>query len=227
MAALYNNFIYQPILSALVWIYQTVSFGDLGVAIILLTVLIRVVLLPLFYRGAKNQSLLQRLQPHVKKIQLDHKDNKEAQARALMELYKTHHVNPLSGFFFILLQLPVFIALFQIFTKELGGAAFDSHTLLGLIDLEAKGFVLPLIAAAFQYFQGKLSLPPPQAAAGAPGGAAMGKVMVIAGPFITVMVLINLPSALGIYWIVSSVFSIGQQLYINRHLPALESQHQP
>jgi len=226
MATLYNTIIYQPILTALLWIYQHLSFGDLGIAIVLLTILIRLVLLPIFYKGAKNQSLLQRLQPHVKKIQLDHKDNKEAQAKALMELYHTHHVNPLSGFFFIILQLPIFIALFQIFTRELGGVAFDSHTFLGLIDLEAKGLVLPLIAGVFQYFQGKLSLPP-QGGAGIGGGspAAMGKMMNIVGPIISVVVLMNLPSALGIYWIVSAIFSIGQQMYINRHLPALEPQH--
>lgn len=225
MGDLYQNFIYQPILSTLVAIYQTASFGDLGVAIIFLTLLVRVVLFPLFYRSAKNQSLLQRLQPHVKKIQLDHQDNRETQAKALMELYRTHHVSPFSGFFFIILQLPIFIALFQIFTKELSSGAFDSSTFLGLIDLEAKGLVLPLVAGALQYFQGKLSLPPPSAAgAGGPSPAAMGKMMNVVGPIISVVVLVNLPSALGIYWIVSALFSIGQQIYINRHLPKLEEQ---
>lgn len=222
MGNLYQQFIYQPILSALVAIYHTASFNDLGVAIILLTVLVRLVLLPLFYGSAKNQSLLQRLQPHVKKIQLDHKDDKEAQAKALMELYRTHHVNPFSGFFFIIIQLPIFLALFQVFTKELGSGLFDNHAFFGLIDLEAKGLLLPLFAAALQYIQGKLSLPPSQVAAGAPGGAALGKVMVFVGPFITLMVLVNLPSALGVYWAVSTLFSIAQQIYINRHLPKLE-----
>ncbi|MFH1161695.1 MAG: YidC/Oxa1 family membrane protein insertase [Candidatus Jorgensenbacteria bacterium] len=226
MGDLYQSLIYQPILSVLVAIYQTASFGDLGVAIILLTILVRVVLLPIFYRGAKNQSLLQRLQPHVKKIQMDHQDNREAQAKALMELYRTHHVSPFSGFLFIILQLPVFIALFQIFTRELGSVAFDNHTFLGLVDLEAKGLMLPLIAGALQYFQGKLSLPPPSAdGAVGPSPAAMGKVMNVVGPIISIVVLVNLPSALGIYWIVSALFSIGQQIYINRHLPKLEPAH--
>lgn len=223
MGALYQDFIYHPILSVLVWIYQNASFGDLGVAIIFLTLLVRVVLFPIFYKGAKNQSLLQRLQPHVKKIQLDHKDNKEAQAKALMELYKTNRVNPFSGIFFILLQLPIFLALFQIFTRELSGGAFDNHAFFGLIDLEAKGLVLPLIAGALQYIQGKLSLPPPGAAGSMPGGASMGNMMVFIGPIITLMVLVNLPSALGIYWSVSSVFSIAQQIFINRQLPKLEN----
>ncbi len=223
MGTLYQDFIYHPILSVLVWIYQHASFGDLGVAIILLTLLVRAVLFPIFYKGAKNQSLLQRLQPHVKKIQLDHRDSKEAQAKALMELYKTHHVNPFSGIFFILLQLPVFLALFQIFTRELSGGAFDTHTLFGLIDLEAKGLILPLIAGALQYVQGKLSLPSPRAAGGTSGTASMGNMMVFIGPVITLIVLVNLPSALGIYWSVSSVFSIVQQIFINRKLPKLEA----
>lgn len=221
MAELFQTFIYQPILSALVFIYSTVAFHNLGVAIILLTILMRLILLPIFWKSAKDQALLQRLQPHVKKIQLDHKGNREAQGRALLELYRTHKVNPMTGFLLILLQLPVFFALFQIFTRELGGGVFDSRMLFGLVSLEERNIVLALIAGALQYLQGKMMTPPPSL--GPSPIASTGKIMLFVGPLLTIFVLMNLPAALGVYWSVSTIFSIVQQYFINRNLPKLEN----
>lgn len=221
MASFFHSFLYEPILSVLLFIYERLAFHDFGIAIILLTVLVRVVLFPIFYKSAKDQALMQRIQPHIKKIQLDHKDDKERQAKALLELYKEHKLNPFSGIFLLLLQLPVFIILFQIFSKEISTGTFPNTTLLGLIDLQAKGYILPLCAAAAQYVQGKLSLPSSKTKSDNPL-ASMGKTMVVMGPLFTFFVLFNLPSALSIYWLVSTAFSIFQQMYINKRLPKIE-----
>ncbi|MEK7086984.1 MAG: YidC/Oxa1 family membrane protein insertase, partial [Patescibacteria group bacterium] len=94
MTNLFNAVFYQPILSVLIFIYNNLAFHDLGLAIIFLTILVRIVLFPLFYKGAKDQALIQRLQPHIKKIQLDHKVDKAKQAQELMALYKEHRFNP-------------------------------------------------------------------------------------------------------------------------------------
>src|SRR3989344_4200053 len=102
MANLFNNFIYEPLLAVLVFIYQNIAFGDLGLSVILLTVFVRVVLFPVFWKSAKDQALMNRLQPHIKQIQLDHKDDREEQAKKLMALYKEHRLNPLSGFLLLL-----------------------------------------------------------------------------------------------------------------------------
>ena len=221
MSDLFNAYLYQPILSVLIFIYQNIAFRDLGVAIVFLTIFVRAVLFPIFYKGAKDQALLQRLQPHIKKIQLDHKDNKEAQAKAMMDLYREHQLNPFSGFLLLLLQLPIFIALFRIFSKGLNGGQFDSHMFLGLINLGEKSIAIAIIAALLQYIQGKLSLPPQSI--GASGNensmASAGRIMVVIGPVLTLMILFNLPAAIGLYWIVSTLFSIGQQVIINRRLP--------
>ena len=112
MKTLYTTYLYQPILAVLVFIYNSVGFSDLGLSIIILTILVRIILFPIFYKSAKDQTLLQRLQPHIKKIQLDHKDNREVQAKALLSLYKEHKVNPFTGFALLLVQLPIFIVLF-------------------------------------------------------------------------------------------------------------------
>jgi len=222
MKELFFNVIQNPIFSVLQYIYNTIGVQDLGVSIIILTVLIRIVLLPVFYKGAKDQSLMQKLQPKIKEIQEKHKENKQEQARVLMELYKEHKVNPFSGFLLLLVQLPVFIALFQIFTNQALGLAFDSHSFLGLINLGTKNLYLAAFAAILQYAQSKMMLPKKQGNTGKGNPMeSIGKTMVIVGPVFTIIILINLPAALGLYWLVSNAFSLAQQFYINKKMNAI------
>jgi YidC/Oxa1 family membrane protein insertase len=220
MIALFNTYIHQPILWLLVFIYQNLSFHDLGLAIVILTVLVRLVLLPIFYKGAKDQTIIQKIQPHIKKIQLDHKDDKEKQAKELMALYKEHRVNPFSSIFFLVLQLPIFIALFNIFTKEITAVAFESRFFLGFVALDEKSLVLAFLAALLQYFQAKMMMSHSGAAGGS--GAMNQKMMLYIGPVITIVVLWNLPAAIGLYWAVSNLFSIGQQYFINKKIKVPE-----
>jgi len=221
MSQLFQSYIYQPFLSLLVSIYNTVALHDLGLAIILLTLLVRVVLFPIFYKGTKDQTLLQHLQPHVKQIQLDHKDDKELQAKKLMELYAKHKVNPFSGFLLLIVQLPIFIALFRIFTNELGSTAFSSPFFLGVLDLSAKSFLITILAAVAQYVQGKMSAPKIKETGEKNPMASFGKTMIYIGPAITIVILMNLPAAIGLYWLASTLFSIAQQAYINKKMPPL------
>ncbi|MCP6720110.1 MAG: YidC/Oxa1 family membrane protein insertase [Patescibacteria group bacterium] len=222
MVRLFNTILYQPILSVLIFIYENLAFGDLGLAIILLTVFIRVILFPLFYKGAKDQALMQRLQPHIKKIQLDHKDNKEEQARMMLALYRKHRLNPFSGIFLLLLQLPILIALYQVFLRELTTDVFSNLTFLGLINLGEKSLVLAIIAAALQYAHGKLSIPSHPKTKDAGQLASVGRMMIVMGPALTFIILVNFPAALGVYWATSTLFSLGQQVIINRRLPKIE-----
>jgi YidC/Oxa1 family membrane protein insertase len=223
MTALFDTYIYQPILWLLVFIYQNVSFHDLGLAIIALTVVVRFVLLPIFYKGAKDQTVIQNIQPHIKKIQLDHKDDKETQAKELMSLYKKHNVNPFSSILFLIVQLPIFIALFRVFTKEASSPLFESHSLLGILDLGQKNIILALVAAATQYFQTRMMfvMKPDKGAEKSPM-AGNQKMMMYIGPIITLVVLFNLPSAIGLYWAVSNLFSVGQQFFINKKVQVPE-----
>lgn len=226
MFAFFHTYLYLPMISALLFIYNTVAFHDLGLAIVFLTLVVRIVLFPLFYKGAKDQALMQRIQPHIKKIQLDHKDDKEAQARAMLDLYKKYKLNPFSGILLLILQLPVFIVLFQVFSKELSTGIFATTTFLGFINLGAKGYILPIIAGAAQYFQTKLMMGPQAKTTGVDDNpmASMQKTMVVVGPAFTFFILLNLPSALSVYWTVSGVFSIFQQIYINKRLPKFEDE---
>ncbi len=217
MSELFHVYIYGPILSVLVFLYQYLSFHDLGISIIELTVLIRLVLLPVFYKSTKDQTILQRLQPHIKKIQTDHKEDKERQAKELMALYREHRVNPFTGFLLLLIQLPVFIALFQIFTTGISSGAFQSGWFLGVLDLSGKSWALVIVAAALQFLQSKMMLAKKAPdAKGSDPAASVQKTMLFVGPLLTVIILGNLPAAIGLYWLVSNAFSLVQQVYINK-----------
>ncbi len=226
MAGIFNNFIYEPLLSVLVFIYQNLAFGDLGISIIILTLFVRVVLFPIFWKSAKDQALMARLQPHIKKIQLDHKDNREEQAKRLMALYREHRLNPFAGFFLLLLQLPILFALYRIFLHEITADVFGSLSFLNILDLSERSIVLAVVAAALQYFQTKLSLP--RKSKSKEEGflaqvAGAGRMMAVIGPVITFAILMNFPAALGLYWTTSVLFSLGQQVIINRKLPRFEN----
>jgi YidC/Oxa1 family membrane protein insertase len=220
MSELFHKILYQPLFDILVFLYQ--YLGDLGAAIIILTVLIRVVLFPLFYKGAKDQAIMQRLAPKIKEIQANHKNNREEQAKVLMGLYREHKVNPLSSLLLILVQLPILIALYQIFMSGLSvDSGFLELSFLGLVDLSKRSAIIVGLAAVAQYFQGKLSiiksekpfkdLTPIER---------MGRQMIYLGPILTIIFLyfFNLPSAVGLYWLTTSLFSVIQQIIINKRL---------
>ncbi len=210
---MFKTFLYDPLLNALIFLYENASFHDLGIAIILLTVLIRVVLFPFFYKSAKSQLILQKLQPELQKIQHDHKDNKEKQAQAMMELYRKYKVNPFSSFLVILIQLPVLIALYRVF---LGDFSSINTTFLGLMDLTKPSIIIVGLSALAQYYQGVLALPKTEKGKELSAPERMGRMMIYIGPLMTVLILTTLPSAVGLYWIATSVFSILQQIYINK-----------
>ncbi|MEK7147078.1 MAG: YidC/Oxa1 family membrane protein insertase [Patescibacteria group bacterium] len=216
MSGIYNQFIYQPILQLLVFIYNHLAFNDLGLAIIILTVVIRFVFLPLFHKSTKGQMVLQKLQPEVEKIKNHHKNSKEAQAAALMELYRRHGVNPFGNFLLLIIQLPVLIALYQVFMNELSGTLFATHDFLGLIDLKNRSNLLVGLSVAAQYFQGRQLQLPQKSGDGQT--AKINQFMVFLGPVITFMILLNLPAAVALYWLVTTIFSIGHQFYIIKGL---------
>jgi len=229
MLYLYHTIIYQPLLNILIFFYNTVAFRDLGVAIILLTVLIRFALYPLFNKSARHQMIMVKLQPKLKEIQETHKHDREKQAQATMSLYKEHGINPFSGFLLLLVQLPVLIALYQIFLRILNttslvdlysfvkAPALMNASFLGLMDLSQSSIVMVVLAALAQYFQARLSIPKSSGQSPSPAER-MGRQMAFIGPIITVIIFYKLPAAVSLYWIVTLLFSIIQQLIINRQL---------
>ncbi len=231
MIYLYQTIFYRPILNILVYFYENVAGRDFGIAIILVTLLIRIILYPLFHKSAKHQMALQRLQPKIKKIQELHKDDKQKQTEALMALYKEHGVNPFLSLILIVIQLPILITLYRIILSGLGAGGISSGLysfisapnainplFLGFFNLTQRSIVLVLIVAVAQYFQSRLAIyqspnPGPLSPA-----ERMARQMAFIGPLITVVIFYNLPAGVGLYWLISSIFSIIQQLIVNKRL---------
>ncbi|MEK7555036.1 MAG: YidC/Oxa1 family membrane protein insertase [Patescibacteria group bacterium] len=230
MSYLFHEFLYRPLFNALVFLYDRVTFGDLGIAIIILTILIRFVLYPLFRKSMRNQMLLQRIQPEVKRIQEHHRDNREKQAQALLALYREHKVNPFSGFLLLLVQLPILLALYRVFLNGFSPDSFSdlysfiSHpeainaSFIGLLDLTKPSIVVLGIAAVAQYFQAKSSIPKREEGKEPTPADRIGRQMVFLGPILTIVFLFKLPAAIGIYWAATSIFSVVQQVFINRSI---------
>lgn len=236
MAYIFNEFFYRPLFNALIFLYNNFSFGDLGIAIIVLTILIRIILLPLFYKSAKDQMIMKRLAPKIKEIQENHKDDKGKQSKAIMEIYREHKVNPFSGFLMILIQLPILIALYSVFLKEITAESLNHYLysfifkseiinrqFLGLVDLNKRNLIIVVLASLAQYFQGKLSLPKNgKSIKDLSPAEAIGRQMIFVAPALTFVFLYSfgLPSAVGLYWLTTSVFSVIQQIAINKRLSA-------
>ncbi len=228
MSALFNEILYRPLLNGLVWLYQVVAFEDLGVAIILLTVLIRVILFPLFHKTVKHQRLTQELQPHIKKIQEDHKDNREAQTKAILDLYSSHKVNPFTPFLLLLIQLPILFALYKVFVTGFTEESFTflypfisapttiNHYFLGVVNLQETNFVIVGVATIAQYFQGTLAMPKREKGYVLTQAESVGRNMIYIAPAMTLLILFNFPAALGLYWLTTTAFSIIQQIFVNR-----------
>lgn len=233
MDYLYHIIFKYPILNLLIFFYNTIALRDLGLAIIFVTLFIRIVLYPFFHTGAKQQMLMQRIQPKIKKIQELHKDDREKQAAALMELYKEHGVNPFSSILLLIIQLPILLALYRIILSGLTTSALTglysfvatpqtiNAMFLGFINLKQPNLWLVLLAAVTQFFQARLAIwrdPNNTTALSAP--EKMARQMAFIAPVITIVIFYSLPSAVGLYWLTSSVFSIFQQMIVNKHLRA-------
>lgn len=222
----YNTLLYNPLLNLLVVLYEFIPGRDLGVAIIALTLGVRVVSMPLFATSITTQFRMAELQPKLKELQKKFKDNKEELTKATLELYKKEGVNPFSTVLVLLFQIPVFIALFQLFRSGLDGDLASrlysfvpfpgvlDPTFFGVLDLGVPSLVIAVIAAAAQFLQAKTATP-----AKKPGQDMASQVqqrMIYIFPAVTFFILRSLPSAIGVYWITTSVFSIWQQWAMTR-----------
>ena len=236
MGNIFDTFLVQPLFNLLVFLYNVIPGADMGFAIIALTIIIKLVLWPLNNSTLKSQKAMQELQPKMDAIKATHKDNKEALAKATMELYQTEKVNPLSSCLPILVQFPILIALYHVLLqgfkpdalKMLYPFVYNPEVLekmfLGFVDLAVPSIGLALIAGIFQFFQTRMLMhKKPTVPAVAKEGAkdetmlaSMNKSMMYLMPIMTVVIGASLPGGLSLYWVTITVFSIVQQMIVFR-----------
>jgi YidC/Oxa1 family membrane protein insertase len=241
MQALWNTIFYQPIYNSLIFIIDHITFGDVGFAIILVTIIIKLILSPLTRKSIKSQILMKRMEPEIKQIKKDF-PNKEEQAKKTFELYKKYGTNPFSGCLVVLLQLPVIFALYYVFFKGLSinpeliysfikvPTSLNTN-FLGLIEMADKSIVLGLLAGITQFIQGYLStaLKPkveivkeigektPKTFQEQLSDSMQMNIRYILPIFIA-FIAWKISAAVALYWVVSNLFTISQEWYIRRKL---------
>jgi YidC/Oxa1 family membrane protein insertase len=227
MGGFFKAVFYQPIFNLLIFLYDVIPGSDIGVAIILLTIIVKFALWPFSQKALKSQKALADLQPKVEALKKQYGEDKEGMAKALMALYSQEKVSPASSCLPILVQLPVLIALYQALSHGLKSSGFEAlypfvtnpgtieQHFLGL-DLAGPTWQLAILAGISQYFQAKMMVAKPQPK-GTPGGedeqmlATMNRQMVYMMPVLTVFISWTLPGGLALYWLVTNLLTIVQQ----------------
>ena len=237
MSKLFNNFFYEPLYNAFIYLFDLTAL-DAGLVIVLFTIIIKFVLFPLSIKATKSQMEMKSIEKDLKEIKEKYKDNKEEQTRKTVELYREKNINPFAGIFVLLLQLPIVIALYQVFLKS-GLPSIKTDILykfvsvpsvidmnfLNIINVSEKSIFLGFIAAVSTYFQIKYStLENPSdknntKQTNEPDFAKMMQVQMKYGfPVIVFFISWSISSAISIYWITSNLFTIIQEMYIRKHI---------
>jgi YidC/Oxa1 family membrane protein insertase len=240
---MFNTLLVHPLFNLLALIYAAIPGHDFGIAIIILTIIVRLILWPIVTRQLHSQRALQELQPELARIRAEAKGDRALEGRLTMELYKEKEINPFGSLLPLIIQIPVFIALYAVlrdvvkphefadvsypFIKHLGSiqAIINSHTtfdpkLFNVIDLSKASPVMALLAALAQFIQTK-QLAPKQNTNDAQAQATAAMTYIF--PFLTLLLGLSWPSALTLYWTTSSAVAVLQQsIVLRRDVAELE-----
>lgn len=234
---LYNTFVFVPLYNGLIYLIHLFPWMDAGIAVIVFTIVVRLVLFPLSKKAIVTQVRMKEIQPALDKLKQSVPD-KQQQALKVMALYKEKGVNPFSSFLVLFLQLPIIFALYSIFVRS-GLPVIKTELLysvispsismhfLGLFDISQKSITLALVAAVAQFLQLHYSVAnntsSPSGSSQADMAQNMMKNMKYVFPVMIFFISYKISAIVALYWTVSSLFTLGQELVVRRHL----AKHQP
>lgn len=243
---MYHEFIFRPLYNGLIGIMDLLPWVDVGVAVVIFTIIVKVILFPLSKASLLTQMRMKEVEPEANKIKVQYAADRQTQALKVMELYKDRGIKPFAGILLLFIQLPVLLALISVFYKIIPAIhpeflySFISVPVvkthfLGLIDLTHKSIILSAITAVLQYFQLKYSLASSQPTKGAapvanPNDFAsqlstnMTKQMKYLLPIIAFastywLIPLQFPQAaaiIAIYWSTSTLCTLAQELVIRK-----------
>lgn len=235
---LWTTVFYQPLYNTLIFLLSIVPGHNLGLAIILLTIIIRTILLIPSQNALKSQRKLQEVQPKLNKIKEKYKDNQEMIAKETMAVWKEYKVNPFGSCLPLVIQFPVLIALFNVvqnglnpdnsyllygYLQNFSFASIDAN-FLNLLNLtQVNHFVLPLIVGVMQFFQMRLAIikneknkdKAPEKAQPKSEMETANNLMLYVMPAMIAFFTASVPAGVGIYWATSTLYGIAQQLVVN------------
>ncbi len=205
--------------------------GNVGLAVIALTILVKLILFPLTQKSIVSQMRMKELEPDLKKIKETVTDKAE-QSKQTYALYKEKKVNPFSSCLLVLVQIPVIIALYLVFI-HFGNAGVSAYsfihpradmnlTFLGIFDLTGKSIILAILAGASQFVQGWLAQGRQSKPSGEGMQAQFAKTMqtqmLYVLPIMIAFIAYRVSAAVALYWITSNIFTIGQEIYTRWHM---------
>lgn len=236
--SLFHTLVYDPIYNALIFLVAVLPYGDVGFAIVVITVLVKLILFPLSLKAARTQLLVREIEPKLKEIREKYKDKREEMARKTLEIYKENGINPFATLFLSLIQIPIILGLYLVFfyekLPEIDTSLLYSFTplpevsnlfFLGFINVAETSLFLALIAGATQYLQVRYAIPKPEPRKDGEMPTFSGEFqrsmhlqMQYVLPLIIFGVSYYVAAAIPLYFIISNVFAIGQEIYVRRTL---------
>ncbi len=231
MSNLWNALFYSPLLQSLLWLYHILG-NNLGLAIIVLTVGIRAILIPFVLPSIKAAKKMADLKPELDALKKKHGHDTKLLQQKQLEFYKNHNINPASGCLPMIVQFIVLIALYRVFIDSLGqgalaGVAVNTHWLIWDLKVKDPTYSLPILAGVLQLLASVALLPAvenePEKREGtkaqkediAEMAQSMQQQMVFMMPLMTVIFALQFPSGLAVYWVITTAFSLAQQLVVS------------
>ena len=236
---IFNIVLYKPLYNVFIGFIGTFPWIDAGVVVILFTLLVKLILFPLSQKSVRSQIEMKKIQPEMDQIKIKYKDDKQEQARRTMALYKEKGVNPFSGIFLALIQLPILIALYMVFYRNSLGQihtemlysfihapAHINTIFLGLFDITEKNTILAVLVAVGQFFQIKFTMPAMKKEEGDKKATSfqgelaksMGTQMKYIMPVMMFFIAQSFAALVSLYLLTSSVFAVGQELYMRKKI---------
>jgi YidC/Oxa1 family membrane protein insertase len=237
---IWHTFFFDPVYNGLVFFIDIFPKGDVGLAIIALVVVVKTILLPLSIKAAKTQRIMREITPKLNELKVKHKEDRQAQAQAMLEIYRDAGLNPFAGVVVMIIQIPILIALYFAVYSGGGVALPDINTallygfipvpeivtmnLLGLVDITSQSLILALLAGLTQYLQIKYAMPPLPAPE--PGKepdmkddiARMMQVqMKYILPPLIFFVGYTTSAAIALYFVVSNLAALAQEIFVKKH----------
>lgn len=234
ISAFFNVVFYDPIYNALVALVALVPGSDVGVAVILVTIIIRLILLPSSLSAARTQRAMKELEPKLKQLKEAHKGNKEKEALETLALYREAKVNPFSSILMVFIQIPVLLALYWVFYYEswdvLNVERLYSFTptpesvslmFLGLMLVTGKSLFLAFLSGITQYYQAHLALagtmkPSDEKSMQNDFQRVMGLQLKYVFPFIIAVISYTTSTAIALYFVTTNLMGVLQEFYVRR-----------
>lgn len=235
ISSFFHAVVYQPLYNGLIFLVDVAPWHDVGIAVIALTLVVKMVLFPLSLRVARTQEETRKISPEIEAVKKQYKGDRQGESKALFALYKQHNIHPFSGILLLLVQLPILLGLYFVFS---GGGLPAVHEnllytfvvppdfvhmkFLGFLDMAARGsIILAFLAGVTQFLYARMvAVPQPSGEAGSLQHDIARSLQVqikYVLPVIVAVISYTLSAAVPLYWVTSNLFMVAQELVVRRH----------